>query len=232
MPAKPIPLFFLGVLAAMTGCIQSASSDSDGAKKAPLPEPAEAIPDDAAVATFAGGCFWCVEEVFHQTPGVYAAISGYTGGKRETANYEEVAGGRTEHAEAVQVHYDPEVLTYEELLQVFWDLHDPTQLNRQGPDRGPQYRSGIYYHSEEQNEIALASRDALAESGKYGSKPIVTEIEPATEFYPAENYHQNYARLNPRNPYLHYQLWPKLEKMELVIPSEDEVNPVKDSGSE
>lgn len=196
----------------------SHSANSDPAKTAPLPSPAERIPANAEVATFAGGCFWCVEEVYHQTPGIYSAVSGYIGDTRETATYQEVCSGRTNHAEAVRIHFDPKVIPYEKLLDVFWSLHDPTQMNRQGPDKGRQYRSGIYYHSEEQKQIALASKEKLAQSGKF-SQPIVTEILPAKEFYPAEDYHQNYARLNPQNPYLHYQLWPKLEKMGLVIPT-------------
>lgn len=197
----------------------SSSAQAEPIKAAPLPPPAERIPENAEVATFAGGCFWCVEEVFHQTPGVFSAVSGYLGDSRETATYEAVCSGRTNHAEAVQVHFDPVVLPYEKLLDVFWSLHDPTQLNRQGPDRGRHYRSGIYYHSEQQKNVATASKEKLVQSAKFGSRPIVTEILPASPFHPAESYHQNYARTNPQNPYLHHQLWPKLEKLGLVIPA-------------
>lgn len=215
---NPLPLRTLSWLASVIFALTSPAR-GEPAKSAPLPAPAEKIPAGAEVATFAGGCFWCVEEVFHQTPGIYSAVSGYTGDQRETATYADVCSGRTNHAEAVQVHFDPKVLTYEKLLDVFWSLHDPTQLDRQGPDRGRQYRSGIYYHSEAQKQAALASKQKLEQSGKFGSRPIVTEILPAQQFFPAEKYHQNYARLNPRNTYLHYQLWPKLEKLGLLIPS-------------
>lgn len=214
---KPVPLIlFLCTATAMMCSLPNANSGP--ATSAPA-KSGDRIPEGAELATFAGGCFWCVEEVFHQTPGVYSAVSGYIGDSRETASYEAVCSGRTNHAEAVQVAFDPQVLSYEKLLDVFWSLHDPTQLDRQGPDKGRQYRSGIYYHSEEQQKIALASKEKLQKSGKYGERPVVTEIVPAQEFFPAEKYHQNYARLNPGNPYLHYQLWPKLRKLGLTIPT-------------
>lgn len=215
--SKP-SFFFLLIFAAFMAS-SSPSANSEPTEKAPLKPPAERVPETAEVATFAGGCFWCVEEVFHQTPGIYSAISGYIGDDRDTATYPAVCSGQTNHAEAVQVHFDPKVLSYEKLLDVFWSLHDPTQLNSQGPDHGRQYRSGIYYYSEEQKKIALASKEKLEKSGKYGSKPVVTEVLPAKEFYPAEGYHQNYARTNPQNPYLRYQLWPKLKKLGLTIPT-------------
>jgi methionine-S-sulfoxide reductase len=151
-------------------------------------------------ATFAAGCFWGVEYVFHKVPGVESAVSGYTAGTTENPTYREVCSHTTGHAEAVLVTFDPEVITYEQLLEVFWAMHDPTQVNRQGPDRGDQYRSGIYTHSAEQQAIAEASRDRA--QAKL-SRPIATEILPATTFYPAEDYHQQYYDKNGHEPYCH-----------------------------
>lgn len=142
-------------------------------------------------ATFAAGCFWGVEAAFRQVPGVTDAVVGYTGGSTANPTYEQVCTDRTGHAEAVQLTYDPARVTYDRLLDTFWEIHDPTQLNRQGPDVGKQYRSAIFFHSPEQEAGAKHSRDALGASGKVG-KPIVTEIAPAGPFYPAEDYHQRY----------------------------------------
>jgi peptide-methionine (S)-S-oxide reductase len=142
-------------------------------------------------ATFAAGCFWGVEETFRQTKGVKATMVGYSGGKFDSPTYHDVCTDRTGHAEAVEVEYDPAQVTYDQLLDVFWENHDPTTLNRQGPDHGTQYRSVIFYHSPEQKAAAEASKEKLGKSGKY-KQPIVTEIEAATTFWPAEDYHQQY----------------------------------------
>jgi peptide-methionine (S)-S-oxide reductase len=142
-------------------------------------------------ATFGGGCFWGVEAAFRQIPGVTATEVGYEGGTTEDPTYRDVCSHTTGHAEVVQVHYDPARLSYEQLLQVFWESHDPTQLNRQGPDIGDQYRTVIFFHTPEQQAAAEASKAALEASGKY-KKPIVTVIEPARTFYRAEDYHQQY----------------------------------------
>ncbi len=142
-------------------------------------------------ATFAAGCFWGVEETFRRMPGVVTTQVGYTSGTESNPDYRAVCTGRTGHAEAVQVEYDPSLVTYGQLLEVFWENHDPTTLNRQGPDVGTQYRSGIYTHDETQANEALASKEQKQSSGKY-KKPVVTEIVPATVFYPAEEYHQQY----------------------------------------
>ncbi len=142
-------------------------------------------------ATFGAGCFWGVEEAFRQTPGVTSTAVGYAGGTLNNPTYEQVCTGRTGHAEVVQVEFDPEQVSYEQLLQVFWENHNPTQLNRQGPDIGTQYRSAIFYHSPEQKEIAEASKQQLEASGQF-NRPIVTQIEAASEFYRAEEYHQQY----------------------------------------
>ncbi len=151
-------------------------------------------------ATFGAGCFWGVEAAFRQLEGVTKTEVGYEGGMLENPTYEDVCSHTTGHAEAVLVTFDPEVITYEQLLEVFWAMHDPTQVNRQGPDRGDQYRSGIYTHSAEQQAIAEASRDRA--QAKL-SRPIATEILPATTFYPAEDYHQQYYDKNGHEPYCH-----------------------------
>jgi peptide-methionine (S)-S-oxide reductase len=143
-------------------------------------------------ATFAAGCFWGVEASFRQVEGVVDTAVGYTGGKKEYPTYEEVCTGKTGHAEAVEVTYDPSKISYEELLAEFWSIHDPTQVNRQGPDIGTNYRSAIFYHTEAQKAAAEKSGDELARSGKYGKRPIATEIAPATTFWRAEEYHQRY----------------------------------------
>ncbi len=144
-----------------------------------------------AQATFAAGCFWGVELAFQKLKGVTGTQVGYTQGHTENPNYQMVCTGQSGHAEGVLVDYDPDVISYDELLDVFWKKHDPTQVNRQGPDVGTQYRSGIYYHTEEQKAAAVRSRDQLAQSGRY-RQPIATEIKAAAVFYPAEEYHQRY----------------------------------------
>jgi peptide-methionine (S)-S-oxide reductase len=152
-------------------------------------------------ATFAGGCFWGVEHLFNQVPGVIEAISGYTGGTRENPTYQQVCLGRTGHSEAVEVTYDPTKVTFDSLLGAFWNMHDPTTLNRQGPDVGSQYRSAIYFHSPEQEKVARTSKE---EAQKHFKRPIVTEIVPATQFWPAEDYHQRYFEKHPGHYSCHF----------------------------
>ncbi len=147
-------------------------------------------------ATFAGGCFWCMEPPFDKLDGVLSATSGYTGGDEHQATYEKVSSGQTEHLEAVKIVYDPEKITYEELLDVFWKNIDPTQKNGQFADIGKQYRTAIFFHDENQHELALKSKEKLNKSGKF-DRPIVTEILPAKDFYPAEEYHQEYYSKKP-----------------------------------
>ena len=142
-------------------------------------------------ATFAAGCFWGVEDAFRKVKGVVNAKVGYTGGNTRNPTYEKVFTDETGHAEAVDVEYEPSKVSYEELLDVFWSIHDPTQLNKQGPDVGTQYRSAIFYHNEKQKKAAIASKEKLEKSGKY-KKPIMTQIVPVSEFYKAEEYHQQY----------------------------------------
>ena len=142
-------------------------------------------------ATFAAGCFWCVEPTFSKIKGVTSTMVGFTGGRLENPSYEDVCTGQTGHAEAIQVEYDPSAVSYDELLEVFWGSHDPTTLNRQGPDVGEQYRSTIFFHSAEQEAAARASKEKLQNSGMY-EKNVVTQIVPASQFYKAEEYHQKY----------------------------------------
>ena len=163
-------------------------------------------------ATLASGCFWCTEAVFDRLKGVTSVVSGYAASKVANPSYKEVCSGRTGAAEAIQVTYDPSVISYEKLLEIFWHLHDPTTLNRQGNDVGTQYRSAVYYHNDEQKRVALATKEALEESGTY-KKPIVTEISPFTNFYPAEDYHQDYYDSNRSQPYCMFVIDPKVQKL-------------------
>lgn len=158
-----------------------------------------------------GGCFWCTEAVFNELRGVTAVVSGYAGGRAPNPTYEQVCGGRTGHAEVVQVTFDPSVISYRELLEVFFTTHDPTTLNRQGADVGTQYRSIVLYQSPEQEMIAREVIDATNASGIWHA-PIVTQVEPLDRFYPAEEYHQNYFERNPYQPYCQVVIAPKVAK--------------------
>jgi peptide-methionine (S)-S-oxide reductase len=167
-------------------------------------------------ATFAAGCFWCVEAVFQRLEGVDTVVSGYTGGSVKNPSYKEVCNGTTGHAEACRIIYDSSKIDYLQLLQVFFKTHDPTQLNQQGNDVGTQYRSAIYYHNSEQQEQAMRVIQQLNEQKVY-NKPIVTEVIAATVFYPAEAYHQNYYNLNSDQMYCRFVIQPKLEKFNKVF---------------
>jgi peptide-methionine (S)-S-oxide reductase len=163
------------------------------------------------IATLGGGCFWCTEALFQMLSGVKSVTSGYAGGTKENPTYKEVCSGETGHAEVIQVKYDPAVISYEKLLETFWEAHDPTTLNRQGADAGTQYRSIILYSSEAQK---LAAEKSKAEAQRHFHQPIVTEIAPLKKFYRAENYHQDYYRDNSNQPYCRMVIRPKLEKFE------------------
>lgn len=163
-------------------------------------------------ATFAGGCFWCTEAIFKRLKGVISVTSGYSGGERERPSYEEVSSGRTGHAEAVQIVFDPKIISFGRLMDVFWATHDPTTLNRQGGDTGTQYRSVIFYNSDKQKEEAFSSKKRL-EDEKIYKDPIVTEIVPFTSFYPAEEYHQDYYEVNRNYPYCSIVISPKIKKL-------------------
>jgi peptide-methionine (S)-S-oxide reductase len=163
------------------------------------------------VATLGGGCFWCLEAVFEQLEGVEEVVSGYSGGTMPNPSYKQVCTGRTSHAEVVQVTFDPQVIPFRQLLEVFFDVHDPTTLNRQGADVGPQYRSVIFYHDHRQEEIAKQVIQELDEEGPW-ENPIVTEVAPLEAFYEAEDYHQEYFRENPQQPYCRAVIAPKVAK--------------------
>ena len=168
--------------------------------------------DEVAVATLGGGCFWCTEAVYQMIEGVHAVYSGYSGGKAENADYKAVASGQTAHAEVIQVYFNPKVVSYAEILEIFWTAHDPTTLNRQGNDVGPQYRSVIYYSDEEQRTIADQSIKEVAT--QIWDRPIVTELSPLNGFWVAEDYHQDYYSLvGDRNPYCTFVITPKVSKV-------------------
>lgn len=172
--------------------------------------------DTLQTATLGAGCFWCVEAIFQRLKGVRSVKSGYSGGTVKNPGYREVCSGRTGHAEVVQVTFDPRELSFDELLEVFWKTHDPTTMNRQGNDVGTQYRSAVFYHTEEQRQIAESYKQKLNEAKVYPS-PIVTEITPFKEFYAAEDYHQDYYNQNSNEGYCRYVIQPKLEKFEKVF---------------
>ncbi|MBD99110.1 MAG: peptide-methionine (S)-S-oxide reductase [Verrucomicrobia bacterium] len=167
-------------------------------------------------ATFGSGCFWCTEGIFKQLKGVRRVTSGYSGGLRKNPTYEQVCSGATGHAEVVQIEFDDDVIKFAQLLEVFWNTHDPTTLNRQGADVGTQYRSVVFYHDSIQKETALAIKQALDDSDAFGNK-IVTEISPIENFYPAEDYHQDYYKNNPDKGYCQMVVRPKIEKFQKVF---------------
>jgi peptide-methionine (S)-S-oxide reductase len=167
-------------------------------------------------ATFATGCFWCTEAIFQELKGVYKATAGYSGGHVANPSYEEVCTGATGHAECLQIIYDPSVISYDELLEVFWECHDPTSLNRQGNDVGTQYRSAIFYHNDIQRQRAEHYKSELNKNKAY-DHPVVTEITAFTKFYPAEDYHQHYYNNNGSQPYCAFVIRPKVEKFEKVF---------------
>jgi peptide-methionine (S)-S-oxide reductase len=174
--------------------------------------------DTTAVATFGAGCFWCVEAIFQDLEGVYSVESGYMGGEKKDPTYTEVCTGSTGHAEVCRIVYDPRILTFKELLEVFWQTHDPTTLNRQGNDVGTQYRSAVFYYSEEQKKEGEFYKSVLDKSGAF-SDPIITTLEKADIFYPAEEYHQNYFNQNGDQPYCAFVIKPKVEKFKKVFSS-------------
>ncbi len=167
-------------------------------------------------ATFGSGCFWCTEAFFERLNGVKNVVSGYAGSKIENPTYEQVSTGTTGAVEVCQIAFDPTVISYEELLKVFWEVHDPTTLNRQGNDIGPQYRSVIFFHNTQQEALAKEYKDRVDKSGAW-DKPVVTAIEPFSNFYTAENYHQDYYINNMRQPYCQYVIKPKMDKFEKVF---------------
>jgi peptide-methionine (S)-S-oxide reductase len=200
---KPFLLSFL-LSAVLTACH---SQNESNVKPSTMKQQ-----ENLETATLAGGCFWCMEAIFDQVEGVEKVISGYTGGKTENPTYEEVCSGTTGHAEAVEVHFDPKVITYKEILMLFFSFHDPTTLNRQGGDIGTQYRSAIFYTNTKQKSEVEAMIKSLTEQKIFEHK-IVTQIEPLGEFYDAEDYHQNYFAKNPHNGYCNAVINPKVAKL-------------------
>ena len=172
---------------------------------------ADPEPMQTETATLGGGCFWCVEAVYERLPGIISVVSGYAGGQTENPTYEQIGTGRTGHAEVVQIAYDPSKISYEKIIDLFWDAHDPTTLNRQGADTGPQYRSIILTENDDQARLANESKDRAQSKSKV---PIVTEIVPLAKFYPAEDYHQDFYRENPMHPYNLAVIRPKLKKLD------------------
>ncbi|HSQ56004.1 MAG TPA: peptide-methionine (S)-S-oxide reductase MsrA [Gemmata sp.] len=186
----------------------------------PVLSPEEVAATPAAkgedLATFGSGCFWCTEAVFLQLKGVKKVVSGYSGGTTPNPTYRDVCTGTTGHAEVVQVTFDPSIISYPELLEVFWRSHDPTTLNRQGNDVGTQYRSSIFYHSEDQKKLAERYKEKI-DAAHVFTAPLVTEIKPFTAFYPAEGYHQDYYSTNSGQPYCRVIIAPKIEKLRKVF---------------
>ena len=176
-----------------------------------MSEQSAAEPSCREIATLAGGCFWCLEAVYNRLRGVESVVSGYTGGRAPNPTYEQVCAGVTGHAEAVRIAFDPSVVSFRELLDVFFTIHDPTTLNRQGNDVGTQYRSAIYYHTADQKTQAEEAITRLNDAGLWGG-PIVTEVTPASTFYEAERYHQDYFARNPSQPYCQFVVAPKVAK--------------------
>jgi len=200
----------VALLFSVTACQSNNSNNSSSQLKA------EAItfddPGKIDTATFAGGCFWCVEAAFEQIKGVEAVVSGYSGGPEKDPKYREVASGATGHAESVQVYYNSEIIDYVTLLDIFFTAHDPTQLNRQGPDVGPQYRSAIFFHDQQQKKLAQQKIKNLGKSGRFND-PIVTKLNKFKKFWIAEDYHQDYEEKHPNDPYIQNVSRPKIDKV-------------------
>jgi len=212
---KKLVIAFLAVLSLQACTAQVNSDDGNGGSGVVEIDTYRKANDlgKYAEATFAGGCFWCTEASFERIQGVVDVVSGYSGGEKAFPTYKEVSYSKTDHAEAIQVFYDPERISYQKLLEIFFTAHDPTQLNRQGPDVGPQYRSAIFYQDDEQRQQARAYMDKLAADGVY-DKEIVTELTAYDTFWVAEEYHQNYYVNNPGSMYIQRVSKPKVKKVE------------------
>lgn len=199
----------LALSAATGSCAGAKAEEYVSNIQAPIVRVREEAPMGHEYALLGGGCFWCLEAVFEKLPGVIDVVNGYAGGTRDNPTYEEVCGGETGHAEIVRIEYDPSIVTFDRLLELFWKIHDPTTLNRQGADVGTQYRSVIFYYSDEQKEVAKSS---IALAQQQYEKPIVTELLPAPIFWRAEDYHQDYFRKHPENAYCQIVIAPKIRK--------------------
>jgi peptide-methionine (S)-S-oxide reductase len=218
----------IAILLVVAGLLWSAQGPA-AATAVTLPDPAvdqQNVGDEPQVAVLAGGCFWGVQAVFQHTKGVQLALSGYSGGMKTNPTYEEVTTGRTGHAESVQIKYNPREISYGQILKIFFSVvHDPTQLNRQGPDVGTHYRSAIFYANDEQKKIAEAYIAQLGQAGIFKS-PIVTKVGPLVAFYPAEAYHQDYAIKHPTQPYIAIHDLPKVDNLKRLFPNMYRSNPV------
>lgn len=202
-------LVFNLLLLASMACAQQSNKQQKRMEE--LPKTTVTVPQNLEVATLGSGCFWCIEAIYQDLQGVYEVKSGYSGGHINQPTYRQVTSGTTGHAEVIQFFYDPKIISYEDILEIFWSTHDPTTLNRQGADVGPQYRSAVFYHSDSQREKAAFYKKRLDQSGAF-NKPIVTEITEFSNFFVAEDYHQNYFKDNGMQPYCQFVIRPKIEK--------------------
>jgi peptide-methionine (S)-S-oxide reductase len=211
----PVTLFLLSV-----GCVGKTKKTTEDKPKDTKNEKIMEIKDSTKwdTATFGAGCFWCVEAIFQEVKGVHSVKSGYAGGTKVDPTYEEISSGTTGHVEVTQVIYDPSVTSFKELLEVFWEIHDPTSRDKQGNDVGPQYRSAVFYHTQKQKEEAEFYKNKLNEENAF-PKPVITEIAPMTKFYRAEDYHQNYYKNNSDQSYCVYIIRPKLDKFRKAFKS-------------
>jgi len=217
MPKKHFSLACVGLGILVLGLVLAFKAQLAVPTEPGVPSPAASVRlEGASLATFGAGCFWCTEAVFQQLSGVQSVTSGYSGGDLKNPTYEDICTGMSGHAEVVQVAFDPAIISYDQLLFAFWQTHDPTTLNRQGNDVGPQYRSVIFYHTDEQKIAAEASKRKL-DAARVFPGPIVTEIVPVADFYRAENYHQNYYRNNPSRGYCQFIIRPKVEKLKQAL---------------
>ncbi len=216
---KILQATFIAIISLVTISCQSKTKTPEDVSKpiAQIEKLSEAELQQYETAYFASGCFWCVEAIFESVKGVKEAVSGYAGGAEENPTYEQVSYGKTTHAEAIEVYYDPKEVSFFELVQVFFGSHDPTTLNRQGPDRGPHYRSIAFYKNDEQKKIIEGYIKALDDSKVY-DQPIVTEVTPFTTFWKAEEYHQDYERKHPNNPYITNVSVPRLNRFKKNFP--------------
>jgi peptide-methionine (S)-S-oxide reductase len=207
-------IFFSMLIVAAMACGQTQSQSQK--KMLALPKTEMQVPSGYEVATLGSGCFWCIEAIYQDLQGVAQVKSGYSGGHVDNPTYKQVTSGTTGHAEVIQFLYDPKLISFTDVLEIFWSTHDPTTLNRQGADVGPQYRSAVFYHSEAQREEAQRYKEKLNEA-KVFPRPIVTEITPFHNFYVAEDYHQNYFKENGMQPYCQVVIRPKVEKFKQVF---------------
>lgn len=207
-------LFLITILTVFS--LTQAHSQQKNRSMKEIPQTQAIAPEGMELATLGSGCFWCIEAIYQDLKGVEGVKSGYSGGHIDNPSYRQVTSGTTGHAEVIQFSFDPNIISFEEILEIFWSTHDPTTLNRQGADVGPQYRSAVFFHNEKQKEVAEFYKEKLDGSGAFDKK-IVTEITPFANFYVAEDYHQNYFNDNGMQPYCQIVIRPKVEKFRKVF---------------